>query len=290
MENSLPMIDSIIPPHRQAKWEKVDGSEGIALLHDKFWGDDNFGKQTLKVREDEGPEEDRDEGPEEDKDDPDDPDCFTLDHGIQILGHSKLWVRKEYIRMYKYCDEFLETNRNKGTPPSLIITGQPGIGTCFTLLYYITVIEIYTLKGKSFWLVYAVCRRLAEKKPTMWYREPDVYLFVTDGVYRYPMIPSSDSFRTRIWTFVDADSEKSIPSSLARQHTNYLNVFTSSPNQERWAPLTKTTNYKVAIMNPWTRGEISHALAHSLLPSMFELTNLFCVVLPFMDLNPTIRE
>jgi hypothetical protein len=39
-------------------------------------------------------------------------------------------------------------------------------------------------------------------------------------------------------------------------------------------------------MNPWTRGEISQVLALLILPITFELTILFRVVLPFMELKP----
>lgn len=43
---------------------------------------------------------------------------------------------------------------------------------------------------------------------------------------------------------------------------------------------------RISIMNPWTRREISEALAHSLLPSLFEFTMSFCAALFFLNFRP----
>jgi hypothetical protein len=123
----------------------------------------------------------------------------------------------------------------------------------------------------------------------MWYRGQSLCLFVEDGVYLAPKDYPSTAFMTRVWTLVDADEGKCVPEFLAVQDTQHMNIFASSPKQERWQGMSKTTEYAVAIMNPWTRAEISKALAHLLLPSMFELTVLFCVALLFVDFQPTPR-
>ena len=138
-----------------------------------------------------------------------------------------------------------------------------------------TVIKLYWLQGKSYWIYYVLCRRLAEKKPVLWYRDSRLYLFVSDGVYESPTNLSSALFRTRVWTLVDTDNETSFPPVLSQPGTNNLIIFATSPIQQRWASLEKTTTWDVAIMNPWTRREISEALVHSLLSSMFKLTIFF---------------
>ena len=137
-----------------------------------------------------------------------------------------------------------------------------------------SLIKIYWLKGKSYWILYALYRRLAEGKPIMWYRDSTVFLFVNEGVYQAPPWGAlSTTFRTRVWTLVDSDSDTlGVPSRLAVPDTKHLIIFCSSPQSGRWKGLGKTTLSRIAIMNPWTRGEISQALAHPLPPSMSELT------------------
>ena len=55
------------------------------------------------------------------------PGCYILDLG----GHygfrcSKLWIRQDYIKIYDHCERTYEAA--KKTAPSVLITGQPGIG------------------------------------------------------------------------------------------------------------------------------------------------------------------
>jgi len=64
--------------------------------------------------------------------------CFILDLHIRTLMVSKLWVRKDYWRIYDHCQSHYETvltaRRAGGAgthPPIAIITGQPGVGECF---------------------------------------------------------------------------------------------------------------------------------------------------------------
>ena len=136
----------------------------------------------------------------------------------------------------------------------------------------LTAIEIYWLKGKSYWVLYALRRRLAEGKPVIWYRATRRYLFVEEGAFVAPQDYPSTDFKTHIWTLVDADESSSgIPSHLSMHDTKHLIVFVSYPQSSRWKSLEKTTQCRVAIMNPWTREEI-RALAHPLPPSMSELT------------------
>lgn len=126
----------------------------------------------------------------------------------------------------------------------------------------------------------------------MWYHGKMLYLFVEDGVYLSIKDYPSTSFRTQVWTLVDVDEGQCVPEFLAVQNTKHMIIFTSSPKEERWHCLTKTTAFAIAIMNPWTKREISEVLAHSLAlqPSIFELTLLFCVAPLSMDLQATTKS
>lgn len=69
----------------------------------------------------------------EDDDDNDiGPGCYVLDLNIE-LKCSKLWVRKDYIRIYDYCTMRHEEGPRyvKQRARSVVITGQPGVGVSF---------------------------------------------------------------------------------------------------------------------------------------------------------------
>ena len=122
----------------------------------------------------------------------------------------------------------------------------------------VTVID--TFQGKSYWIIYALCRRLSEKKPTVWYTRTRLYMFVGDGVYSSSIAnPPSASFKTRVLTLLDADARKDIPEFLMGSGSPYLVAFVTSPKAERWKALTKTTEWEMVYMNPWTKAELSNA-------------------------------
>jgi hypothetical protein len=55
------------------------------------------------------------------------------------LETQRLWVRTDYLRLYDYCKfhcDFVEKSQEQGPKlaPSVVITGQPGIGRCFSSL------------------------------------------------------------------------------------------------------------------------------------------------------------
>lgn len=59
--------------------------------------------------------------------------CFALDLDNVGFAISKLWVRKDYLRIYDHCDSHCEDIRRlEHLRPSVVITGQPGIGECFS--------------------------------------------------------------------------------------------------------------------------------------------------------------
>ncbi|KAH9171752.1 hypothetical protein EDB89DRAFT_2096685 [Lactarius sanguifluus] len=203
-------------------------------LHRKFW------LQSLQdVPENESMNADKDEDPGEEEGDETGP-GYILNIDVPDIW-PKLLVRIEYIRLYKFCNTYLGSNRNRPIPPSVVITGQTGI-------------------GKSCWLTYALCQRLVEGEPVIWFSDTRRYLFVKEGVFEIPPDYPSTRFKTRIWTLIDADdSNNGIPDYLAPHRTKHLIILSSSPKSSRWQLLTKTTECSIAIMNPWTREEISQA-------------------------------
>ncbi|KAH9009391.1 hypothetical protein EDB84DRAFT_1280496 [Lactarius hengduanensis] len=180
---------------------------------------------------------DKDEDPDEGEGGETVPGCYILNIGIENIW-PELLVRKEYIQLYKYCKKYLRSHRDDPKPPSVVITGQPGI-------------------GKSVWITYALCQRLTEGEPFIWFSGTCRYLFVAEGVFVVPPDYPPTHFKTCIWTFVDADD--GIPDYLAPHRTKHLIILSSSPESSRWKLLTKTTQCSTAIMDPWTREEISQA-------------------------------
>ena len=110
----------------------------------------------------------------------------------------------------------------------------------------------------------------------MWYRGKMLYLFVEDGIYLASADHSPISIRTRVWALVDVHKGERVPEILAVRDTKHMIIFATPPKVKRWHRLEKTMNPALAIMNPWTREEISEMSAHSLElpPSMFKLTVL----------------
>ncbi|KAI9461237.1 hypothetical protein BJY52DRAFT_1079998, partial [Lactarius psammicola] len=177
------------------------------------------------------------EDAEEDEDEEIGPGCYVLGLGIPRIGRSKLWrIRKGYIRLYKVLRSHHRITR------ALISSSlrDPAV-------------KIYWLKRKSYRILYALCRRLAEGKPIMWYRDTTLFLFVSEDVYCARGRTFSTTFETRVWTSVDSGSEEDgvLPHFCARHQTPCYILFLSS--------IGSTTLSRLAIMNPWTRGEISQA-------------------------------
>ncbi|KAI9442334.1 hypothetical protein H4582DRAFT_2109937 [Lactarius indigo] len=195
----------------------------LVQLHRKFWlqsMQDVPENESMNIDKDEEVDEDEGEGDETG------PGCHKLSICIPSIW-PELW--------------YLELHRDKHKAPSVVVTGQPGI-------------------GKSYWLLYALCRRLTEGKPVIWFHSARRYLFVKEGVFVISSDYPSSGFKTRIWTFIDADdSRDGIPDYLAPQMTNHLIILSSPPHRARWVSLTKTTLCSIVIMNPWTREEISKA-------------------------------
>jgi hypothetical protein len=55
---------------------------------------------------------------------------------IGIPGIEKVWIRKEYLELYNCCNDYPKSDQQNMKPLSVVITGQPGIGKCFTSWSY----------------------------------------------------------------------------------------------------------------------------------------------------------
>jgi hypothetical protein len=112
-------------------------------------------------------------------------------------------------------------------------------------------------QGKSFWIYYAARRRLAEKKPFIWFYQARYYLFVQEGVYELPSDWKHGDFRYIVWTLVDSDqSSTGVPEVLVPQGTRLFAIYVTFPANKRWSRLVKTTRPIRMIMDPWSRRSI----------------------------------
>ena len=114
-------------------------------------------------------------------------------------------------------------------------------------------------KGKSVWVYYALRRCLAERKPVIWYYKRRCHLFVKEGVYEMPDDFQRAQLKQFIWTLVDSDEAREVPSDLVPLHTPLFVIFSTSPSGDRWSRLHKTVYERCLIMNPWKRKEILRA-------------------------------
>ena len=103
-----------------ALWSKLKDNNPYSRLHSKYWGS-KIEHEAEQWRESNPTVNDptNDIGPG----------CHALNLGLP-LPSSRLWVRNDYVRIYDFC-----STRIAGQPsvegemvPSVIITGQPGIG------------------------------------------------------------------------------------------------------------------------------------------------------------------
>lgn len=142
MTSPEPSYDNVFSVEPRTPWIKLADNEPLSQLHTKFWG--------RPIQDDEPELQMSSEGqPMDDSEDQSEvgPGCFTLELGISEIRIQKLWVRKDYIRIYEYCnshynevwshpnpDSHLGANWKPPMAPSIVITGQPGIGDCFSYL------------------------------------------------------------------------------------------------------------------------------------------------------------
>lgn len=131
-------LSSFVPTYL-APWRRLHETELLARLHAKFW------HQSMEAEErewcknqlenepmavvDKQPRDDNIKDTD-DEDNEIDAGCYVLQ--IDIPGLEDIWIRKEYIKLYNCCDDYLKNDHQFMKTPSVVITGQPGIGKCFT--------------------------------------------------------------------------------------------------------------------------------------------------------------
>ena len=134
-QDTLSTYNSIIPED-VPQWIRILDSESFAQLHAKFWGADLQEEETRwrKTQSEDGPMNvDVDnETAEEDEEDETGPGCYILSLPWMRDTTKTIWIRQEYIRVYDFCEEYLKFCRNNKlqASPSVVVTGQPGIGEC----------------------------------------------------------------------------------------------------------------------------------------------------------------
>ena len=103
-------------------WTKLEDYKLLSQLHAKFWRKDMTEEEQEWRRS--HPNLDDGYGTEIG------PGCYALDFGIEHLERSKLWIRSDYLQIYDYCNEHYDRVKNlvSGIAPSVVITGQAGIG------------------------------------------------------------------------------------------------------------------------------------------------------------------
>ncbi|KAH9051432.1 hypothetical protein EDB87DRAFT_1687260 [Lactarius vividus] len=135
-----------------AKCTQLHDTHALAQLHRKFW---RRGMQGRPENKSVNVNEDKDEGDEIG------PGCYILDLGIPDLRRSKLWIHKEYIRLYEYCNKYLESRRNEQVAPSVVITGQPGIDEMYNQYGPTPRICLDFVKDEAMFIVYKACHETA---------------------------------------------------------------------------------------------------------------------------------
>jgi hypothetical protein len=280
---------TIGPTHRKLfeEWKSRKLTSGFsAQWHSEFWGkamadDEEDWRNTqspiastgtvsggsesdcMDELEGKGSDEPQEDDADEDTDDTDSEDDDIIP-GCCMLNMSsvgRFWIRADYIRIFDEIEHFLSHFIPPFRPPSVVITGQPGIGapsSAGSLIYGSNAI-FFSHLGKSIWIYYAIRRYLAEKKPFIWYGKGFCYLFAEEGVFEAPEDYESTYFTTFVRTLVDADESTATPATLAGHvNTRHAMIYVTDPRKERrqWKRLNKTTMTTRFIMNPWKRKEI----------------------------------
>ena len=103
-------------------WTKLEDCKLLSQLHAKFWRKDMTEEEQewRRSHPDVGDRFGTEIGPG----------CYALDFGMEHLERSKLWIRTEYLQIYDYSNEHYDKVKSlvSGIAPSVVITGQAGIG------------------------------------------------------------------------------------------------------------------------------------------------------------------
>jgi hypothetical protein len=85
-------------------------------------------------------------------------------------------------------------------------------------------------------------------------------MFVDEGVYAMGSQFLKGRYKHKVWTLIDSDEYKNgVPEDFVPHNTPFFVVYVTSFERDRWSRMHRTTSDVVAIMNPWTRGEMHRA-------------------------------
>ncbi|KAF8909819.1 hypothetical protein CPB84DRAFT_1446752 [Gymnopilus junonius] len=208
----------------------------MGQFHAKFWNKSSAGDKYPAALRDSSPTKDevRFEKPFEDFH----PDSYTLYLDVDSINQKNLLIRAEYIQVFDYCQKQYEASSSSYPLPSFVITGHPGI-------------------GKSFWMLYAAHRCAAEGRPFLWLFQEDYFIFVDEGVYLLPFDWHPGDFIGHLWAFVDADNHKEgVPPKVCAHNTKLVVFFVTPADEDRWKTMSRTTSSAVIIMKPCNRDEL----------------------------------
>ncbi|TFK64832.1 hypothetical protein BDN72DRAFT_962952 [Pluteus cervinus] len=193
--------------------------------------------------------------------------CYVLDIGFSELGVDKLWVRADYNHAYQCMKEHCPgTTERVLRSPSAVLTGSPGV-------------------GKTYFMIYALRRRIGEQEITLLYRDNTLYLFWEGGVHEVPRIPPQGFSYYKPWLLINSDeAPKGVPPELLDQDTPYFVVYCASPPETRWLSMSKGTNPGRFVLNPWTKEEI-----HEVAAIRFENPDLGAIDAVYDNYGPTPR-
>ena len=105
-------------------WPKLDADECLSMLHAKYWGKDiREEMRQWQEKQTRGQPLNTDQSTVL-------PANFALYLDIDDLNISSMWVREDYVLLYDHCIAYFNQPKIRPSPmpPSIVITGQPGIG------------------------------------------------------------------------------------------------------------------------------------------------------------------
>jgi hypothetical protein len=126
-----PTLASVVKSAALAQWIPLTSDDPQYQLHAKFWGKESEEEREQRRAFSEGESMQVDDRNMENEMGPG---CYVLDIGVDTIGCSQqIWIRQDYIRIYEHCERYYlkVANIKSPRPPSVVITGQPGIGKCF---------------------------------------------------------------------------------------------------------------------------------------------------------------
>jgi hypothetical protein len=126
---SPPPYADVFEDEPDIPWIALKESKPLSRLHTAYWGRP-IERNELETEQ---PYEGQPMNDDEDQSEIG-PGCFILNFYIE--GFPKLWIRKDFIRIYDHCHQHVNNFQGNAQliPPSVIIRGQPGIGEYFSSL------------------------------------------------------------------------------------------------------------------------------------------------------------